>query len=477
MENNNNAVDITKVEKSAKLTDAQEQAVKGFTTGYGITPDTQLDAGALRREFLQSDLVMQTWTQEDLSFYRDVTRVPVQSTVVKYDVYLAHGRVGSSLFTNEIGVSEVNDPSIRQRTVNMKYLSDTKNISIATTLVNNIEDPLEILTEDAMATIAKTIEWASFYGDGDLSDDTAQDTGLEFHGLAKLIDKDNVLDLRGAKITEADLNKASVMVAKGFGRPTDAYMPIGVHADFVNTLLSRQVQVMSQNGQNVTTGYNVQGFNSARGFIRLHGSSVMELENILNPFEPLRSNAPHPAKVTATVATASEGKFRQEEIDRGSLEYRVVVHANGAKSQPSDIVTATVANKTDGVKLEIDLTSMYAQRPQFVSVYRKGLNTEQFYLIERIPASAMVNYNIEFIDRNENIAETADIFMGEMSGNVVNLFELLPMLRLPLARTNATDTFAVLWYGALALRAPKKWVRIKNVSYIATDNVFNEIKP
>ena len=67
--------------------------------------------------------------------------------------------------------------------------------------------------------------------------------------------------------------------------------------------------------------------------------------------------------------------------------------------------------------------------------------------------------------------------MGEMSGNVVNLFELLPMLRLPLARTNATDTFAVLWYGALALRAPKKWVRIKNVSYIATDNVFNEIKP
>lgn len=477
MENEKNTVDVSKVEKSAKLSDAQEQAVKGFTTGYGITPETQLDAGALRREFLQSDLVMQTWTQEDLSFYRDVTRTPVQSTVVKYDVYLAHGRVGSALFTNEIGVSEVNDPSIRQRTVNMKYLSDTKNISIATTLVNNIEDPLEILTEDAVATIAKTIEWASFYGDGDLSDDTQPDTGLEFNGLAKLIDKDNVLDLRGEKLTEEALNKASVIVAKGFGRPTDAYMPIGVHADFVNTLLGRQVQVMQNNGQNVTTGYNVQGFNSARGYIRLHGSTVMELDNILNPYEPLRQNAPHPAKVTATVETAKGGKFRKQEIDKGLLEYRVVVNANGAKSAPSDIVTATVANATDGVKLEIDLTSMYAQRPQSVSIFRKGLDTNQFYLIERIPASKAVNFKIEYVDVNENIAETADIFMGEMSSTVVNLFELLPMLRLPLARTNATDTFAVLWYGALALRAPKKWVRIKNVAYIATDNVFNEIKP
>lgn len=472
-----NIVDVSKIEQPARLNQAQEEVVKGFTTGYGIDPNTQLDAGALRREFLQADMVMQTWTQEDLSFYRDLTRVPVSSTVVKYTTYLAHGRVGSSLFTNEIGVSEINDPSIRQRTVNIKYLSDTKNISIATTLVNNIQDPLEILTEDAVATIAKTIEWASFYGDGDLSDDTQPDQGLEFNGLAKLIHEDNVLDIRGNKLTEEVLNRASVIVAKGFGRPTDAYMPIGVHADFVNTLLNRQVQVMQQNGQNVTTGYNVQGFNSARGFIRLHGSSVMELENILNPYEPLRQNAPQPAKVTAKVLTAKKGRFREAEINAGGLEYRVVVHAHGAKSMPSDVATAVVANATDGVELTMDFTQMYAQRPQSVSIYRKGLFTNQFYLIKRIAASKIEAGKLVFVDVNDDIAETADVFMGEMSGQVINLFELLPMLRLPLARTNATDTFAVLWYGALALRAPKKWVRIKNVEYIATDNVHNEIKP
>ena len=40
-------------------------------------------------------------------------------------------------------------------------------------------------------------------------------------------------------------------------------------------------------------------------------------------------------------------------------------------------------------------------------------------------------------------------------------------MKLPLAQINASITFAVLWYGALALRAPKKWARIKNVRYIA----------
>ena len=75
---------------------------------------------------------------------------------------------------------------------------------------------------------------------------------------------------------------------------------------------------------------------------------------------------------------------------------------------------------------------------------------------------------------NQQIPETADVFVGELTPSVVHLFELLPMMRLPLAQMNASVTFAVLWYGALALRAPKKWARIKNVKYIPSGNVINE---
>lgn len=455
-----------------ELNEVQEQVIKGFTTGYGITPDTQTDAAALRREFLDDQISMLTWTEGDLSFYRDITKRPSTSTVAKYDVYLAHGKVGHTRFVREIGVAPVSDPSIRQKTVNMKYVSDTKNISIATGLVNNIQDPMQILTDDAIAVVAKTIEWASFYGDASLSESTEQDAGLEFDGLARLIDKNNVIDAKGESLTEVLLNQASVLVGKGYGTATDAYMPIGVQADFVNQQLDKQIQVVRDNGQNVTMGFNVQGFNSARGFIKLHGSTVMELEQILDEYAITSPNAPQKATVTATVE-AGNGTFRDEDIAQ-PIEYKVVVVSDDAESAPSDVATATVDAKNKQVKLSIAINNMYQARPQYVAIYRKGLETGLFYQIARVPASKAQLGVIDFIDTNAQIPETADVFVGEMTPQVLHLFELLPMMRLPLAQINASVTFAVLWYGALALRAPKKWVRIKNVKYIPAGNVINE---
>ncbi|CAI9421172.1 capsid protein [Enterococcus faecium] len=459
--------------QEAKLNPVQEQVIKGFTTGYGITPDTQTDAAALRREFLDDQITMLTWAEGDLSFYRDITKRPATSTVAKYDVYLAHGKVGHTRFVREIGVAPISDPSLRQKTVNMKYVSDTKNMSIATGLVNNIEDPMQILTDDAISVVAKTIEWASFYGDADLSENPERDSGLEFDGLVKLIDKHNVIDAKGESLTEALLNQASVLIGKGYGTPTDAYMPIGVQADFVNQQLDKQVQVIRDNGQNVTMGFNVQGFNSARGFIKLHGSTVMELEQILDEYQMVSPNAPQKATVQATVETNKKGTFRPEDIATPA-EYKVVVVSDDAESAPSDVATATIANATDGVKLSITINSMYQARPQYVAIYRKGHQTGLFYQIARVPASKAESNVITFYDLNQQIPETADVFVGELTPSVVHLFELLPMMRLPLAQMNASVTFAVLWYGALALRAPKKWARIKNVKYIPSGNVINE---
>ena len=458
--------------KEAELNPAQEQVLKGFTTGYGITPESQQDAAALRREFLDDQITMVTWSDDDLTFFRDLARVPSTSTVAKYTQYLSHGKVGHTRFTREIGVAPVSDPSIRQKTVNMKYISDTKNISIAAGLVDNIQDPMQILTEDAITVIAKTIEWSSFYGDADLTAEQEQGAGLEFDGLTKLIDKNNVIDAKGAQLSEEMLNTAATLVGKGYGRPTDAYMPIGVQAQFVNSLLDRQVQVMSTNGQNATAGFNVQSFNSSRGVIQLHGSTVMELEHILDEFQPVSPNSPQQATVTAAVK-ADGGAFADEDLAE-PLEYKVVVVSEDAESAPSTVATAAVDAKTKHVELKITINNMYQARPDYVAIYRKGLQTGLFYQIARVPASAAEDGVITFEDNNQVIPETADVFVGEMAKNVIHLFELLPMMRLPLAQQNASITFAVLWYGALALRAPKKWARIKNVKYIPAANVINE---
>jgi len=451
-----------------KAEDALNEVIsKTFTTGFGITPETQTDAAALRREFLDDEVKMLAFDNSDFSIYPAIAKQQVNSTVVKYAVFNQHGRTGHSRFVREVGVASINDPNIRQKTVSMKFLSDTKQQSIASGLVNNIADPMSILTEDAISVIAKSIEWAIFYGDAGLSADADGQAGIEFDGLHKLIDqKTNVMDLRGRTLTEADLNKAAVVVGKGYGKATDAFMPIGVQADFTNSLLDRQriIQPSSQGG--FSTGFAINQFLSARGPINLHGSTIMENDNVLVEGMLPQQNAPLPVQgVTAAVKTAAKGQFRPEDLTTQS--YKVVVYSDEAESVPSDAVTAVVANATDAVELTIQLQPMYQAQPQFVSVYRLGQETGHYFLIARIPVSqANDSRQIVFTDTNAVIPETTDVFVGELTPQVISLLELLPMMRLPLAQMNATVTFTVLWYGALALYAPKKWVRIKNVKYI-----------
>lgn len=454
-------------QKEVKLLPGEaEEVLKSFTTGYGITPDTQHDAAALRREYLEDQVKMLAFSNDDFTIYPKIAKEQVASTVVKYSVFNQHGRTGHSRFVREVGVAGVNDPNIRQKTVHMKFLSDTKQQSIASGLVNNIADPQTILTEDAISVIAKSIEWAIFYGDASLSAEDDNQAGLEFDGLVKLIDDHtNVLDLEGRRLDEATLNKAAVIVGKGYGKATDAFMPIGVQADFTNNLLDRQRVIQPSQQGGFSTGFSITQFLSTRGAINLHGSTIMENDDVLVEGRLPQPNAPLPVlSVTATVKDDAKGKFRPEDFKAQS--YKVVVHSDEAESVPSEAVTGAVTKKGQAVELTITLQPMYQAQAQFVSVYRQGNETGHYFLVDRIPVSKAVNNVIKFVDINQNIPETTDVFLGELTPQVIRLLELLPMMKLPLAQMNAATTFTVLWYGGLALYAPKKWVRIKNVAYI-----------
>lgn len=452
-------------EKAAMGQAANFDVSKAYVAGHETNPAEQRNGGALRTEFLDTEMTRLTWSMADLQLYREVPRKASESTVAQYTVFTRHGDVGPSRFTTERGIAEVNDPQVRKKAVNMKYVSDTKQQTIASQLVNSIEDQRLFLTREATEVVAKSIEWGMFYGDGDLSDNPNPDSGNEFNGLVKLIAPENHIDLKGKPLTERALNAAAVAVGRGYGRPTHAFMPIGVHSEFVNSQLGRQTQLMQSNTGSVASGFNIDSFYSTRGQIRLYGSTVMDIHNILDERLPIRPNAPLTPTVEAKVNTGDNGQFNKLETDISEHVYKVTATGQSGPSLPSEAVTAVVANEDDSVELSITLNGLYQQRPQFVSVYRQGKTTNEFFLIKRIPASqADDNGLITFVDRNERLPETADVFVGELSESVIHLFELLPMARVPLAQLDAQITFSVLWYGALALRAPKRWARLYNVS-------------
>ena len=479
------------IEKSAdretyKLSEEQARVVKSaLTAGYGISPDTQVDGGALKVESLDPQIKNLTYGTNDFTIYPDLVAqgtVQARSTVEKYIQFAQHGRIGHRLFQPEIGIGDVNSPRLKQQTVNMKYIVDTRQQSFAMQAAATVANPVEVQERDAITTIGKTIEWAIFNGDADLTAE-GKGQGLEFDGLPKLIDPRNKIDLRARQLSPEVLNQAAVLIAQGFGTATDAYMPVGVLADFSNQFLGAQ-RIVMPTPDGTTAGTNIDRFMSARGQINLKGSTVMDMDDLLDDSAPVNPQAPAQVAVTATVQADKGGQWLDELTDPKVVDgagkpvvirpaeinveqsYKVVAVGAHGDSIPSEEVKATPANATDGVALTIKFAAMQAEIPDYVAIYRKGVKTGKYYLIGRVPTSEMGDDGvINFLDVDSRIPETANIFIGEMDPQVIALYQFIPLSRFDLATVTTATSFAIMWSGSLALMNPRRWVEISNVRY------------
>lgn len=482
-----NAGDNNVIAKSINESGKQNKIVKAFEAGTGITPETQPDGAAYRLESLDPTLNISTWGDVDYTIYKDIAKQPINQTVQKYTVYYSHGRTGHQMFQPEIAKLSSNEPKARQKTVNVKFLVDTKGSSFAMQWANTTVDTNTLLEISGVNNITKAIEYAIFYGDSDLASQDGE--GLEFDGIAKLMDPHNKVDMHGGSLTPNALNLAATLIGKGFGTATDAYMPLGVKADFVNEHLGAQ-RILQPNtaGDGMQVGFDIQRFISARGDIALHGSTIMDLDLKLDEDQIPSADAPAAPTLKATVATGTEGKFLATDVDDKNgkavlnkdvgrdLSYKVV--AVGSKdSLPSDPVTAQVANATDSVTLTVTLNRLVAEIPDYIAIYRQSdvPGDDSYRLIGRVAVSKLQNGQLTFVDNNETIPGTDDVFVLDMHANNVRLLEFAPIMKFPLAITTSATNFALLWYGCLQLTFPKRVCRLTNVLSASTADAIPSV--
>lgn len=436
---------------------------KSFTTGTEIVTEDATGGQAFRRQSLASDVKNLTFGNQDFTIYTIIPRGTARSVIEEYVIQDGYGDYGSSRMVPEIDIATVNNASIQRKVVRIKNISDVRQVSLLSMQVDNIQEPLDFELNNAIMTVAKTIEYNLFYGDSDL---TAQGEGQgqEFDGLSKLIPAENVIDLRGEVLTEQSLNQAAVKIAQGgFGTPTDAFLEVGAHANFVNNQLSRQ-WVTQGAGSDIASGFNVPKFVSARGSIALHGSTIMNKDRTLDLTARQNPQSPATPTVKATVAEGS-AKFADSDLV-SPLKYAVVLASKAGKSAPATAVATLASVKTE-VSLAIDLGIQIIGDPTHVEIFRFDEKSGQYSLVSRIPFSEAKfvsgTFSVNFVDKNDVIAGTSVGFVGELSDRTIKLLELAPMYRLPLAQVSAAITFTVLWSGALALYAPKRWVKLINV--------------
>lgn len=148
--------------KSYKANGEQDRAIKSaLQAGYQINPAMQQDGAALKVEDLDTQVKQWTYGTQELTLYADLIQQGVknaQSTVYQYVVFLQHGRVGHRRFQPEIGITDVNSPQLRKEHVDMKYLTDVKQLSYPMQQAQTLSDPDAMLMEDAITVIAKSIE-------------------------------------------------------------------------------------------------------------------------------------------------------------------------------------------------------------------------------------------------------------------------------------------------------------------------------
>lgn len=443
------------------LANMQGEVSKSFETGYNHGGENQVDAAALRRQSLANDVKNLTFGNEDFTIFPIIPRFQADNSVMEYAIQNGYGEVGPSRFVRESAISSINDPQLARKVVKMKMISDTKRSSILSAIVNNLASPQEVLQQSAIQVIAKTIEYGIFYGDADLSA-LGADQGVQFDGLAKLAAKENIVDVRGEALSEQALNRAAINIAKGFGRATDAFMPIGAQNEFINNQLNRQ-WITQATGVD-ESGFALDKFRSTRGNIALHGSTIMDMDTVLDEGYAGGQGAPSaPLSVTATEQTGAKGKFTDADVAE-PLVYKVRTVGDAGYSVTVD-ANVKITAKDSAVKVDVKLPNISQALPEFIEVYRQDVESGQFYLIARQGTYTAVDGVVSIVDADAVIPGTADVFVMEMTARTLGLYELLPMMRLDLAIVDASRSFSTLWYGAVGLFAPKRVSIIKNVAY------------
>lgn len=467
--------------KSAKR--AGDLIAKNGNEGTNIDPSTGLTpdengvgtVAALRRESLDNKVRSTTYGNEQFSFYWKILQlaIPAHQTVEQYTLFDRHSVVGHGLTNAEGMISNPTDPHMVRKFVPMKYLSITRNVTIAAALSDNLQDPMAIYSDDAITQMIGAIEWECYYGDADLSASPEPKNGTEFDGLIKLIPEENVINNDGKALTPDALMRASMIITNQQGHPTDAFMPAGVKAQFVSSVIDSgaisQTGLRDMNNNDYDFGFTISNYTmpSTGNKIALNGSNVMNIPEQLNTAEVgTAGTALQPKLIKTATKDADGGLFHKSDIKTHDYKFIATV---GTKQTTALDVAQGVDKVDQSVDIDIKLPATGADIADFVTVYRRG-DDGFFWAIKRIAArEADRDGVIHFVDRNEKIAGTFDVFVGQMTNDAIGLYQLLPLDVLPLAQFNASYTWTYLWFGALALFNPKRWVRIKNVAAITSE--------
>ena len=425
----------------------------------------QINGAALQVESLEQSLKILTFSDQHVKLWKKIAKLPAYSTVEEYNQLLSYGSQASG-FLPEGVLPETDDSEYKRQASFVKFLGTTREVTHPMTLVRSaVGDVIARENQNGILWLMKQLEWALFWGDRTLAPEGKE--GVQFDGLNKLIEDDNVIDIKNKDLEDTDINMGAQMLVENFATPTDLFLPFETQATFSNTFFPKERVIMPTQGQ-YQAGLIVNKFQTIGGPVEFNPDLFLQKTKPLNNNGTGGTKAPTaPASLTVTINTDDvDATFGIE--GAGVYEYSVTACNRFGESIPvAGDASAAMTSSEDfvkGVKLVITNATNMVVAPDYYCIYRTEKDGKQKYCVAKIPAASInAGGTTTFIDKNDTIANTYTAFMGEFTPEVFAFKQLAPIMKMDLALLGPAYRWMILIYGVPQLYAPRKFMKFKNI--------------
>lgn len=418
----------------------------------------------LRVESLEATMKNLTFEMDEIKLFKTIPKVPATNTVEEFNRLVAYSEAGNKRFNlgfmTEGDLPEEVDSTYERVTVLIKYLGAVGRVThVANVIRSSSGNVISLETMNKTMDLLKNLENALYFGDSTLIPE-------QFDGLAKLITDgapNNVIDLRGAALTEEALNDMLLRIRDNFGMATDAYFGTGVFADLAKQVYDRQRFAYAPAPG--VLGATITAFQGQHGRINMH-DHVFITEGEAPPATGIGKTDKRPLQPTITVQPVAAGApapgSQFVAADAGTYIYQVVAGNRFGLSTPV-VSNGVVVAAGNGVTFTVQDNG---QGATFYEIYRTpvGGAAGTARLMTRAARTAATQV---ITDLNADIPGTSQGFVLMQNQRSFSWSQLLPMTRIPLAAIDTSIRWAQVLYGSIKMYTPGKNIFVKNIGRAA----------
>lgn len=416
---------------------------------------------------LAQTLSIATSSMNDLKLWPMLAKVQAQNTVVEYNRVLSHGGQHSP-FISEGGNGILNRSTYEKVATKIRYLAERREVTDQASMVNIVGPSADAIAEETRRgteSLLQRLELNLFHAD-ETKDSNA------FNGIIKqIVDGGNTADLRGKAPTALYLSEilGALYSAPFYGMVTHIMVTPRVLSELIKQTVhhGRHDQIQVNSGQ-ITFGASSLSITGPYGPVQVVSAPFLERHDRIAP--ALGSSSVFEgtlAAPTVQVQTAAgnnaASKFVQADI--GEYIYRVVAVGSNGVSAPVDTNAVAVAA---GEQVTFTIRVAVPADVKYLRIYRSAKNAANANGALLIDEVAVSGQDTVITDNNVSIPGSSDILFLNFSPDYMCYYQMLSLVRRPLAQVSTTFPFLLMMFGAPAVKLPTKLFVVRNAGVNAS---------